>query len=766
MAMLQFISAGLPTTALPTSIHSDHLIVAENGAIADLANAKQEYSEVYHFLGSASKKYGIGFWKPGSGIIHTIILENYAFPGGLIIGTDSHTPNAGGMGMMGIGGRWREADRATWWMDKYERWVLRLCFFWDAIADQNVADIILHIAGLLTVSGGKGKVLEFFGPGAATLGATAMATVCNMSAEIGSTSCIFPYSDAMGRYLTTTDRTYLAAAAEENLNLLQADRGSEKHYDDVIEIDLSTLEPHINGPFTPDLSHTLSSFARDVEQSSWPKDISHAMIGSCTNASFEDLSKAARLFREASDAGLKPKMPVFVTAGSEKIRATVEREGIMQDFEAAGATILSNSCGPCVGQWNRKELEKGTPNSVVSSYNRNFVGRHDGNPETHSFVTSPELVATFAFAGSLQFNPATDTILLEDGQQFRFSPPHVEELPTHFEDGTVLYQAPPKDSRNIDVQVSPTSDSLQLLKPFEPWREGQANELSILIKVKGKCTTDHISPAGPWYKYRGHLENISNNLLTGAESDVGSKTLRGETLNLVTSTVATVPEVAKFYRNANIRWCIVGDWNYGEGSSREHAALEPRYLGGVAVIARSFARIHETNLKKQGMLALTFADPAKYDEIKTDDKLSIVGADELKPGKNLTLHVDRADGKSWETEVHYGKKLRTLSPATERDGGDPTTPVRSATKRKAAVSKTADMSDPPTPGAEHGRGKEKAAAAAAAAFAAVASAKANATSSQMSTVRLPATEALLSDIKNQPLSRRGRASETFAISHH
>ncbi|EOD51607.1 putative aconitate hydratase protein [Neofusicoccum parvum UCRNP2] len=518
MALLQFISAELPEVQLPVTIHGDHLIVAEKGAKQDLENAKQQYREVYEFLASASARYNIGFWKPGSGIIHTILFENYAFPGGLIIGTDSHTPNAGGM------------------------------------------DIILKLAGIVSVSGGKSKIVEFFGPGTETLGATAMATVCNMSAEIGSTSCIFPFSDAMARYLSATKRDFIADAARSNMGLLRADEGSERYYDEIIEIDLDTLEPHINGPYTPDLSHPLSKFSNEVKGSEWPKELSHAMVGSCTNSSYEDLKKASELVRQAETAGLKP---------------------------------------------------KGVANSVISSFNRNFVGRHDGNPGTHSFVTSPELVTAFAYSGSLHFNPLMDEVLDSQGQAFKFTPPVAEDLPTSFESGENYYQPPAEDRLAVKVQVSPKSDKLQLLTPFEPWKPGNAEDLAILIKVKGKCTTDHISPAGPWYNYRGHLENISNNLLTGAENAFLPGD-RGHALDLTTGTAAAVPAVARRYKTAGIRWCVVGENNYGEGSSREHAALEPRYLGGVAVVANSFARIHETNLKKQGMLPLTFADPDAY----------------------------------------------------------------------------------------------------------------------------------------------------------
>ncbi|KAH0362592.1 hypothetical protein KCU65_g7905, partial [Aureobasidium melanogenum] len=656
MAMLQFISAGLPKTALPTSIHSDHLIVAEKGAEADLINAKSQYREVYDFLSSVSSKYNIGFWKPNSGIIHTIIFENYAFPAGLIIGTDSHTPNAGGMGMMGIGVGGADAVDAMagipWELQCPKITGVRLTGKLQGWASSK--DIILKLAGILSVSGGMGKIIEFFGPGTKTLSATAMATVCNMSAEIGSTSCLFPHSEAIDRYLNATGRDYIAQAANRNSNLVRADQGSEDFYDEVIEIDLSTLEPHINGPFTPDLSHPLTEFAANVEGSTWPANISHAMVGSCTNSSYEDLHKAVNIVRQANKAGLKPKVPLFVTAGSEKIHATVAAENVMDDFEAAGATILSNSCGPCVGQWNRTEVAKGEPNSVVSSYNRNFVGRHDGNPATHSFVTSPEVVMAFAYSGSLTVNPLLEPITTENGTSFQFTPPTADELPQKFADSTHTYQAPPSDPSSIQVAVDPNSQQLQLLEPFAAWEPNNAENMSILVKVRGKCTTDHISPAGPWYKYRGHLENISNNLLTAAENGfMGSNAARGSAVSDIDSTTGSIPEVAKSYKEAGIKWCIIGDTNYGEGSSREHAALEPRFLGGVAVIAKSFARIHETNLKKQGMLPLTFEDSTAYDRIKQGDKISILDVQNMRPSEPLTMRVTSLDGKTWETQVNH-----------------------------------------------------------------------------------------------------------------
>ncbi|KAL3464496.1 aconitase family-domain-containing protein [Aspergillus heterothallicus] len=666
MALLQFISAGLPRVAIPTTVHSDHLIISEKGAEEDMRRALGEHAEVYDFLSSASRKYGIGFWKPGSGIIHTVIFENYATPGGLIIGTDSHTPNAGGLGMMGIGVGGADAVDAMSGMP------------WELVAPKVVGvrltgqlqgwtstkDIICKLAGLLTVSGGKGRVIEFFGPGAETLGATAMATICNMSAEIGSTSCIFPYSDAMGRYLKATRRTPVVERADEvKAALLTADEGAEAYYDQVIEIDLTSLEPHVNGPYTPDLAHPISKLGTAIAGQDWPVELSHAMVGSCTNSSYEDLDKTRQIVAQARAAGVaKFPTPFMVTPGSEQIRATAEADGILNELRDAGAVVLSSSCGPCVGSWDRKDVDvRGKErNSVISSFNRNFVGRHDSNPATHSFVTSPELVAAFAYAGRLDFNPLEDAVTVDgdSANAFRFSPPISRELPVHFENGHDTFQEPSIDGTELSVTIQPNSDRLQLLKPFGAWEPGCANSMELLIKVKGKCTTDHISPAGPWYKYRGHLENISNNMLTTATNaflKIDDPGLLGHTRHPLTSELQVVPEVARDLQKHKVRWCIIGDHNYGEGSSREHAALEPRYLGGVAVIARSFARIHETNLKKQGMLPLTFADTATYDRIAEGDRITLIGVEDgdLRPGSQVTMRVQPRRGDSWEAQLYH-----------------------------------------------------------------------------------------------------------------
>ncbi|KAH6880545.1 aconitase family-domain-containing protein [Thelonectria olida] len=669
MACLQFISAGIPRVKVPTSIHSDHLIVAEYGAEKDLLRASCDHREVYAFLESTSRKYGMAYWKAGAGIIHITIFENYAFPGGLIIGTDSHTPNAGGMGMLGIGVGGSDAVDAMAGMP----WeiscpkITGVHLTGQLLGWSSSKDIICKLAGILTVSGGKGKIIEFFGPGCDTLGATAMGTVCNMSAEIGSTSCIFPYSPAMSRYLAATKRADIASHADSfKESLLTADPGSENHYDEIIEIDLSRLEPHINGPFTPDLSHPLSQFKDHISASSWPTKLSCSMVGSCTNSSYEDLEKVRDLVLQAKSAGLdKVKTPFLVSPGSEQIRATAEDTGILDTLRGAGATVLSNSCGPCVGQWDRKDVDvRGAEkNSVISSFNRNFTGRHDSNPATHSFVTSPELATVFAFKGDLNFNPTTDSVSVGSGgckTEFQFSPPKSKELPESFSPGVDLFQAPVmSDTSNLAVAIDPESDRLQLLTPFKSWASGNALKMDILIKVAGKCTTDHISPAGPWYKYRGHLGNISNNMLLGATNgflpNASSLEMVGQARDVRDGEMKPVPQVAKSLQKQGRRFCIIGDNNYGEGSSREHAALEPRYLGGVAVIAKSFARIHETNLKKQGMLPLTFNDPADYDKIKEGDMISLLDVDdgELRPGKQVKMVVESTDGSQWAGKLNH-----------------------------------------------------------------------------------------------------------------
>ncbi|KAL2202212.1 aconitate hydratase [Sarocladium strictum] len=664
MALLQFISAGLPKVEIPTTVHSDHLIVSRDGAEEDLKRGWIQHEEVYKFLSSAGKKYGIGWWKPGAGIIHITIFEKYAFPGGLIIGTDSHTPNAGGLGMLGIGVGGSDAVDAMAGMP----WevmcpkVIGVRLSGKLSGWASTKDIICKLAGITTVSGGKGKVFEFFGPGTETLGATAMATVCNMSAEIGSTSCIFPYTDHMARYLEQTQRSSIAQLANSYKGaLLQADEGADRYHDDVIEIDLSSLEPHINGPFTPDLSHPLSRFKDDILQSDWPVEVSHAMVGSCTNSSYEDLYKTQDLVKQAKAAGIdKVKTPFLVAPGSEDIRATAEAEGILQTLRDAGAVVLSTTCGPCVGQWDRTDVDvKGRErNTVVSSFNRNFVGRHDGNAETCSFVTSPEMVTAYAYAGRIDFNPVTDALeTTASSEGFRFTAPTSPELPQQFVAGHDLYQPPQENANDLKVDIDPKSTRLQLLQPFKEWQPGATTNMPLLIKVNGKCTTDHISPAGPWYNYRGHLENISHNMLLAASNAFLPSTsdMLGHTIHPLDGKIDVIHEVARDLQRRNTPWCIIGDWNYGEGSSREHAALEPRFLGGLTIIARSFARIHETNLKKQGMLPLTFANPADYDRIQEGDRITLKGVEEgeFKPESTVAMRVETKTAEVWECDLRH-----------------------------------------------------------------------------------------------------------------
>ncbi|RKO88343.1 aconitase family-domain-containing protein [Blyttiomyces helicus] len=634
MALLQFMSAGLPTVAVPTTVHCDHLIEAQLGGVKDLARANDINKEVYDFLATCTAKYGIGFWRPGSGIIHQIILENYAFPGGMMIGTDSHTPNAGGLGMVAVGVGGADAVDVMAnipWELKCPK-VIGVKLTGKLSGWTSPKDIILKVAGILTVKGGTGAIVEYFGPGVDSISCTGMATICNMGAEIGATTSLFPFNSRMADYLKATKRGSIADYATAFKHNLVPDAGAK--YDQVIEIDLNTLEPHINGPFTPDLCTPISKFAETVEKNGWPAEMKVGLIGSCTNSSYEDMSRAASLAKQAYDAGVKPKAAFTITPGSEQIRATIARDGQMDIFNKVGGVVLANACGPCIGQWDRQDVPKGTKNSIVTSYNRNFTGRNDANPATHAFVTSPELTTALVFAGDLRFNPLTDKLKTADGKDFQFKPPFGDELPPP--------AAPPADRSKVNVAVSPTSDRLQLLTPFKKWDGKDYHEIPILIKVLGKCTTDHISMAGPWLKYRGHLDNISNNMLIGAINSENGKA--NSVKHPVTGAYAGVPDTARTLKAAGVPWVVVGDENYGEGSSREHAALEVRHLGGVAVIVKSFARIHETNLKKQGMLPLTFADPKDYDKIEPSDKVSILGLTSFAPGKNLTLRVHKASG--------------------------------------------------------------------------------------------------------------------------
>lgn len=652
MAVLQFISSGLPKVQAPTTIHCDHLIAAENGAEADMKVANEVNKEVYDFLASAGAKFGMGFWRPGSGIIHQIVLENYAFPGGLMIGTDSHTPNAGGLGMCAIGVGGADAVdvmAGLAWELKCPK-VIGVHLKGKLSGWTSPKDIILKVADILTVKGGTGAIVEYFGPGVDSISCTGMGTICNMGAEIGATCSTFPFNERMADYLRATGRAGLATAADSFRENLRADEGAE--YDRIIEIDLDTLVPHVNGPFTPDLAHPVEELGDRARANNWPVEVSAGLIGSCTNSSYEDMTRCADLTRQALDAGLKFKVPFMVTPGSEQVRATITRDGLVSTFSEAGATVLANACGPCIGQWNRHDVEMGTPNSIVTSYNRNFAKRNDGNPATHGFVSSPEMATVLAFAGSLDFNPVTDALTTPDGKEFRFRAPFGEELPSAgFDAGEDTFQPAPEDSSSVQVKVAPDSQRLQLLKPFAAWDGEDYKAMPVLIKAKGKCTTDHISMAGPWLKYRGHLENISNNMLIGAANAETGETNRVR--HAETKEWDEVPATAAAYRDAGVGWVVIGDENYGEGSSREHAALEPRFLGGRAIVVRSFARIHETNLKKQGMLPLVFAEPADYDRITGHDKVDIVGLADLAPGKPVTMVVHPEAGDAFDVTLNH-----------------------------------------------------------------------------------------------------------------
>ncbi|XP_018374574.1 PREDICTED: probable aconitate hydratase, mitochondrial [Trachymyrmex cornetzi] len=644
MAMLQFISSGLPKVAVPSTIHCDHLIEAQIGGNEDLQRAKDINKEVYNFLKTAGAKYGVGFWNPGSGIIHQIILENYAFPGLLMIGTDSHTPNGGGLGCLciGVGGADAVDVMANIpWELKCPK-VIGVKLTGELKGWTSPKDVILKVAGILTVKGGTGAIVEYFGPGVDSISCTGMATICNMGAEIGATTSIFPYNYRMQDYLKATGRSEIAGAADQHKSLLTAD--SNAKYDQIIELDLSTLEPHVNGPFTPDLAHPISKLGEAAKKNDWPNEIKVGLIGSCTNSSYEDMGRCANIAKQALKHGLKAKSAFNVTPGSEQIRATIERDGIAQTLREFGGTVLANACGPCIGQWNRQDIKKGDRNTIVTSYNRNFTGRNDANPATHAFVTSPELVTALSIAGKLDFNPVKDRLKGKDGKEFLLDNPYGDELPNRgFDPGLDTFDTPPKDGSKVKVDVDPKSQRLQLLEPFDKWDGKDLEDLTILIKVKGKCTTDHISAAGPWLKYRGHLDNISNNMFIGAVNSENGE--MNKIKNQLTNEWAAVPDVARDYKKKGVKWIAVGDENYGEGSSREHAALEPRHLGGRAIIVKSFARIHETNLKKQGLLPLTFSNPADYDKIQPNDKISLLGLNDLAPGKPIQAQIKHKDGK-------------------------------------------------------------------------------------------------------------------------
>ena len=649
MALLQFMHAGKKTVAVPTTVHCDHLILAKNGAEKDLAVANTQSKEVFDFLSSVSNKYGIGFWKPGSGIIHQIVLENYAFPGGLMIGTDSHTVNAGGLGMLAIGVGGADAVDVMSGMS----WELKFPKLIGVKLTGKLSgwtapkDVILKVADILTVKGGTGAIVEYFGEGATSMSCTGKGTICNMGAEIGATTSTFGYDESMRRYLSATGRQDVVDAADKVASYLTADpevyANPETYFDQVIEINLSELEPQINGPFTPDRGTPVSKMKEKAAANGWPLKVEWGLIGSCTNSSYEDMARAASIVNQAVELGISPKAEFGINPGSEQIRYTIERDGIIATFEKMGTKVFTNACGPCIGQWDRAGADKQEKNTIVHSFNRNFSKRADGNPNTHAFVTSPEMVAALAIAGRLDFNPLTDSLINDKGEEVKLTAPFGDELPKRgfaVEDNG--FQAPAADGSNVVVAVSETSDRLQLLAPFEAWDGKNILGAKLLIKAFGKCTTDHISMAGPWLRFRGHLDNISNNMLIGAVNAFTEKT--NSVKNQLSGEYETVPGVARAYKAAGIASVVVGDHNYGEGSSREHAAMEPRFLGVKAVLVKSFARIHETNLKKQGMLGLTFANEADYDKIQEDDTIHFVDLVSFAPGKPLTLEFVHADG--------------------------------------------------------------------------------------------------------------------------
>ena len=653
MALLQFMMAGKNTVAVPSTVHCDHLIQAKESARIDLAQAKDVNGEVYDFLESVSDKYGIGFWKPGAGIIHQVVLENYAFPGGMMIGTDSHTVNAGGLGMVAIGVGGADAGDVMAgipWELKFPK-LIGVNLTGEMSGWTSAKDVILKVAGILTVEGGTDAIVEYFGPGADKMSCTGKGTICNMGAEVGATTSLFGYDEQMAKYLRATGRTEVADLADGIRDHLRADEevlsNPEEYYDQLIEINLSELEPHLNGPFTPDKATPVSQMESAAADNNWPTTIEVGLIGSCTNSSYEDISRAASIAKQAVDKGLKTKAKFTITPGSEQVRYTIERDGFIDIFEQLGANVFANACGPCIGQWARAGAENEDKNTIVHSFNRNFAKRADGNPNTHAFVASPELVTALAIAGDLTFNPEKDSLVNEAGEPVMLDAPSGYDLPPNgFAVEELGYQSPAEDGSSIDVKVNPNSQRLELLTPFEPWNGENIRGMKLLIKVKGKCTTDHISMAGPWLKFRGHLDNISENMLTGAMNFYNDST--NFVKNQLTGEYAPVPTTQRAYKSSGIPTIIVGDENYGEGSSREHAAMEPRHLGVRVVLVRSFARIHETNLKKQGMLGLTFADKSDYEKIQEDDTFDFVDLDQFAADKPLTLAVNHADGSTDE----------------------------------------------------------------------------------------------------------------------
>ena len=649
MALLQFMHAGKEKVAVPTTVHCDHLIQAKVGAEKDLAVANSQSKEVFDFLSSVSNRYGIGFWKPGSGIIHQIILENYAFPGGLMIGTDSHTVNAGGLGMLAIGVGGADAVdvmSGMAWELKFPKLIgVKLTGKLNGWTAPK--DVILKVADILTVKGGTGAIVEYFGEGALSMSATGKGTICNMGAEIGATTSTFGYDDSMRRYLAATGRQDIVDAADKVASYLTADEevyaNPEQYFDQLIEINLSALEPHINGPFTPDRGTPVSKMKEEAAKNDWPLKVEWGLIGSCTNSSYEDMSRAVSIVNQAVENNITPKAEFGINPGSEQIRYTIERDGIIEAFEKMGTKVFTNACGPCIGQWDREGADKQEKNTIVHSFNRNFSKRADGNPNTHAFVTSPEMVAALAISGRLDFNPITDTLINDNGEEVKLKPPYGDELPTKgFDVEDPGYQAPAQNGADVEVIVDPNSQRLQLLEPFAAWDGKNITGAKLLIKAEGKCTTDHISMAGPWLRFRGHLDNISNNMLIGATNYFNKAA--NKVKNQIDGTYGEVPAVQRQYKAAGIPSIVVGDHNYGEGSSREHAAMEPRHLGVKAVLVKSFARIHETNLKKQGMLGLTFANEADYDKIQEDDTINFLDLTEFAPEKPLTLEFVHADG--------------------------------------------------------------------------------------------------------------------------
>lgn len=657
MALLQFMSSGRKKVAVPSTVHCDHLIQAQIGAEPDLKRAETENKEVYEFLESICRKYGIGFWKPGAGIIHQVVLENYAFPGGLMIGTDSHTPNAGGLGMLAVGVGGADAVDVMAGMPWELKWpkTIGVKLTGKLSGWTSAKDVILKLADILTVKGGTGSIIEYFGEGTTSISCTGKGTICNMGAEVGATTSVFPFDEKMAAYLRITDRADVTALAESIADELCSDKevfqNPEYYFDQVIEINLSELEPHLNGPFTPDKGWPVSRMKEAVKKENYPDNISVALIGSCTNSSYEDIDRSANIAKQALAKGLKAKSQFTITPGSEKVRATIERDGQLKILSDLGGLILANACGPCIGMWKRMDIRTGERNTIVTSFNRNFAKRNDGNPETLAFVASPEITTALAIAGRLSFNPVTDELINDKGDKVKLDPPGGEELPPKgFAKNGNGYIPPSDKDSNIEVVIHPGSERLQLLKPFEPWNGKDFTDLPVLLKAKGKCTTDHISMAGPWLRFRGHLDNISNNMFIGAVNAFTGET--GKVKNLFTGEFKTVPEVARAYKKYGHGWVVIGDENYGEGSSREHAAMEPRHLGGKAIIVKSFARIHETNLKKQGMLPLSFADPKDYEKIKEDDTVTLF-ISLIKPGKQIKMIINHKDNTKEEVWLNH-----------------------------------------------------------------------------------------------------------------